>query len=278
MSLRGWLIDRLLLKRPRIRRWLTRLVEGDRDLDVQLMHTAIRVNTVREHGYVRAGRMMERSSFLNDEAPVLLALASILPWADGFVDVGANVGIHSKILHRLSVLYPQLRFFAFEADPDTARRLAETLRGTGARLFPCAASDHNGTLEFARGAVSHVSTRRDLTSSYQLDETFKVEGRRLDDCGIEGRRLVLKIDVEGQEWEVVQGAAGLFAAGRVVAVFLDGASESARIAAYLRAKGFSLFEARTLIACTGDVVPYAILAIDLAQLPRSLPASQPAAS
>ncbi len=268
MSLRGWLVDRLILKQPRIRRWLTRLAEGDRDRDVLLMHTAIHVNTVKEHGYVRAARLMERSSFLNDEAPVLLALSSLLPSADGLVDVGANVGIHSKILHRFSVLYPQLRFFAFEADPDTARRLAETLRDTDVRLFPCAASSQNGTLEFARGAVSHVSTRRDLTSSYQLNETFKVECRRLDDCEIEGSRLILKIDVEGQEWDVVQGAEAWFRAGRVLAVFLDGASESARIAAYLRGQGFSLFDGRTLVACAGDRLPYAILAIDLAKLNR----------
>ncbi len=275
MSLRGWLIDRLLLKQPRIRRLLTRLFEGDHDRDVALMHTAIHINTIREHGYVRAARLMERSSFLNDEAPVLIALASLLPAADGFVDVGANVGIHSKILHRVRALYPHLHFHAFEADPDTARRLEKTLRDTNVRLFPFAAGNRNGTLEFARGAVSHVSTRRDLTSSYQLNETFQVECRRLDACPLEGRRLILKIDVEGQEWDVVEGAQGLFDAGRVLAVFLDGASQAERIATYLRTRGFSLFEARTLTPCNGDAIPYALLAIDLAKL-AALPASAPA--
>jgi hypothetical protein len=48
MSLRGWLVDRLLLKRPRVRRWVTRLLEGNRDADALLLHTPVRVNTIRE--------------------------------------------------------------------------------------------------------------------------------------------------------------------------------------------------------------------------------------
>ncbi len=259
MSLRGWLVDRLLLKQPRVRRWLTRLLEGDRDTDVLLLHTPVRVNTVREHGYLRASRMIARSSFLNDEVAALLALAGLLPEADAFVDVGANVGIYAKILHRFSVLRPELRFYAFEADPDTARRLAATLAGTKVEVFAHAVGDRETELEFARGAVSHVSTRRDLVTRYQLDDTFKVRCRPLDAVGLVGRNLVLKIDVEGQELAVLHGAAGLFAAGRVRAVFLDGAADSEQVAAFLRGHGFAFYDARTLLPAAG--IPYALLAL-----------------
>jgi FkbM family methyltransferase len=265
MSLRAWLVDRLLLKQPRVRRALTRLLEGDRDLDIVLMHTAIHVNTLREHGYVRASRMMPRSSFLHDEASVLLALGGVLPFADAFIDIGANVGVYSKILHRFRSLYPHLRFHAFEADPDTARRLAATLRDTTVTLHPLALADQDGRLEFSRGAVSHVSTRRDLATKYQTDDQFSTECRRLDSCAIEGNRLILKIDVEGQEWAVLQGAAALFAAQRVLAVFLDGTSEPTRIADFLRTRDFILFDARTLTPVTGEI-PYALLGIDAMHL------------
>lgn len=259
MSLRGWLVDRLLLKQPRVRRWLTRLLEGDRDTDVSLLHTPVHVNTIREHGYLRASRMIARSSFLNDEVSALLAIAGLLPEADAFVDVGANVGIYSKILHRFAAIHPDLRFYAFEADPDTARRLAVTLAGTKVELFAHAVGDRETELEFARGAVSHVSTRRDLATRYQLDETFKVRCRPLDAVGLVGRNLVLKIDVEGQELAVLQGAAGLFAAGRVRAVFLDGAADGAEVAAFLRRHGFDFYDARTLRPAAD--LPYALLAL-----------------
>lgn len=42
------------------------------------MHTAIRANTIREHDYVCASRMMARSSFLNEEASALVALTGLL--------------------------------------------------------------------------------------------------------------------------------------------------------------------------------------------------------
>ena len=259
MSWRGYLIDRLILKQPRLRRWLTRLIYGNREIDIPLLHCPVRVHTIRENGYVRASRLGETSSFYHDEAPVLLALAGLLPWADTFVDCGANVGIYSKLLERFRTLYPQLEFHAFEADPDTARRLAATLAGTGAHVHGVALSDAPGRLRFVRGAVSHVSTRADLASRYQLTETFDVEAQRLDAVGLTGRRLIMKVDVEGQELAVLRGAEQLFAAERVLAVFLDGCGEAPAVAAFLRARGFEFFDARTLRRA--DDLPYALLGL-----------------
>jgi len=271
MSFQGWLIDRLLLKRPRFRRWLTGLLEGDRDLQVQLMHTGICVNTIREHGYVRASRMMPRSSFLNDESAVLLALAALLGSADAFVDAGANVGVYTKILHRFSSMYPQLRYYAFEADPETASRLRRTLADTSATVFPVALAEREGSLEFVRGAVSHVSTRRDLATSYQTGETFTVACRRLDASDLVGKGIVLKIDVEGQEWNVLRGASGLFDANRILAVFLDGMAEPEPEAEYLRQQDFVLFDARTLKPAETSL-PYALLAVHRDHLRHQLAA------
>lgn len=259
MSWRRYLIDRLILKRPRIRRFITRILYGDRERDVLLLHSPVRIHTIRENGYLRAARLAETSSFYNDEAPVLLALAALLPLADAFVDVGANVGIYSKLLHRFTTLYPKLEFHAFEADPETAARLAASLAGTSAQVHVVALADAPGRLRFVRGAVSHVSTRADLATRYQLAETFEVETRRLDSVSIAGRRLLLKIDVEGQELSVLHGAEAFFAANRVLAVFLDGYGQPAEIAAFLRARGFDFYDARTLQPA--DDLPYALLAI-----------------
>ena len=246
MSLQGWLIDRLILRQPRLRRWLTRLKEGDRVIDVELFHTAIHINTVREHGYLRASRISVTSSFHNDEAPVLMALAAILPFADAFIDAGANVGVYSKILHRFGALYPNLEFHAIEADPDTAVRLRETLKDTSVRIHNVALAECSGRLRFVRGAVSHVSTRESLAAACHVDDYFEVAAVRLDSLPISGQRLVIKVDVEGQEWTVLRGAENFFSAGRVLAVYVDGHKEGATIAAYLRERGFELFDGRTL--------------------------------
>ena len=259
MSLRGYLVDRLLLKRPRFRRWLTRLIHGDHDRDVFLLHDRVRVNTIRENGYLRAARLGVTSSFYNDEAPVLMALAGLLPWADTVIDVGANVGIYSKLLHRFTSLYPSIEFHAFEADPETAQRLAATLADTRAHVYQVAVSDANTRLRFTRGAVSHVSTRSDLATSYQFGEYFEVEARRLDSFELRGRSLILKIDVEGQELPVLIGSEGLFSQERVLAVFLDGYGDKDRVAEFLISRGFDFYDGRTLQRV--ESLPYALLAV-----------------
>jgi FkbM family methyltransferase len=262
MSLKGWLIDRLIIRQPRLRRFVTRLKDGDRDRDVQLFHTPIRINTIREHGYLRASRLSETSSFHNDEAPVLMSLSAILPFADAFIDAGANVGVISKILHRLVALRPELEFHAIEADPLTAARLRATLNGTTVRIHNLALAEVSGRLRFVRGAVSHVSTRDTLAASCHVADNFEIDAVRLDSLPVSGRRIVIKIDVEGQEQSVLCGAEKLFADDRVLAVYLDGHKNSAAIAAFLRGHGFALFDGRTLDPTPGEPA-YSLLAVNL---------------
>ena len=43
-------IDRYFLKQPRLRRFVTRLLEGERERDVPLLGTPLRVHPIKEHG------------------------------------------------------------------------------------------------------------------------------------------------------------------------------------------------------------------------------------
>jgi len=260
MSFKGWIIDRVILRNPRLRRWLTVLKDGDHDRDVLLFHTPVRINTLRENGYLRASRLSNTSSFHNDEAPVLMSLASILPFADAFVDAGANVGVISKILHRLVSLHPQLEFHAVEADPLTAARLRLTLADTSATVHNLALAQSAGRLRFVRGAVSHVSTREELAASCHTKDGFEIDSARLDSLPIKGSRIVIKIDVEGQELAVLQSAEKLLIDGRVLAVYLDGHSDSTDIATLLRSHDFTLFDGRTL-SPTPAAPAYSLLAV-----------------
>lgn len=253
------LFDRYFVKQPRIRRLLTRLLAGDRDIDVPLLGSSIRVNTIKENGYLVASRLAGYSALLRDEVPTMLNLACLLNDGDTFVDIGANVGIYCLNLARMKRVCTNTRFYAFEANPDTFSRLAPNAKSMGVIAQNIALSDRQGTLEFVGGAVSHVFTTVENSNAYSLaNERTSVPCTRLDQIEIAGDSIMLKIDVEGQEKSVLDGAAGLFRAHRIKAVYLDG-YKARSIEGFLKDEGFSLFDGRTLAPTEGGV--FSLLAL-----------------
>jgi hypothetical protein len=81
---------------------------------------------------------------------------------------------------------------------------------------------------------------------------------RLSDEGIVGESIVLKIDVEGQELEVLRGASELFEAGRIKAVYLDG-YKAAAVEDFLRRYDFQFFDGQTMQPVSGNV--FSLLAV-----------------
>jgi FkbM family methyltransferase len=258
MTLRG-LFDKHFIKRPAVRRFITRLIEGDRDLEVSLFGGKLNVNSVREHGYLRASRTGAWSSVFGDEAAVLMSLASLLSQIDTIVDAGANVGLFSVTLGRFQKLFPGLKIFAFEADPDTFSRLKRNLSSPNQTACNFAVGEEPGTLTFVRGAVSHVTTTVDQANAYSLAETFEVECRRLDSFDVPGANVLLKIDVEGQELAVLRGASRWFDHGRCAVVYIDGFERRSEVIAFLKGHDFALFDGRTLEPARDDT--FSLLAI-----------------
>ena len=218
-----YLIDRYFLKKPWLRRFVTRLLEGDHDCQVNLFGASMIVHSVKEHGYLRSSRIANRSALLRDELPVMLNLAALIAAGDTFLDIGANVGVFTNTFSRFTSLLSGFRIYAFEANPDTFRRLRQNVENQAVYCAYAALSDHSGFLDFVPGAVSHVFTTLDNASVYSLStQAVSVPCCRMDSLDLIGDSLILKIDVEGQELNVLNGATGLFAAGRVKAVFVDG--------------------------------------------------------
>jgi FkbM family methyltransferase len=254
----NYFFDRYFIKQPRLRRFVTSLFESDRDLDVEVAGATLRINSRREHGYLRASRLIKRNGTLRDELPVLMNLFAIIRDGDTFVDIGANTGLFTHSMARLTGLYPRFKIYSIEAHPNTYSRLSSR-EGNRVTYMNLAMSDTAGELEFIDGAVSHVFTAIDKQNSYNIPgETITVHSRRLDDLEFDSDSIVLKIDVEGQELRVLEGASGILTNGSVRAVYLDG-YDDASINDLLIGYGFKLYDGRTLRPVVGKT--FSLLAL-----------------
>ena len=137
---------------------------------------------------------------------------------DVFVDVGANIGSYSWLAkeHRVRDI------FMFEPDRTNCRLLMRTLRANRLEhvfLVPFAASASAGVATFypdrASGATGSLENHRlnahSLHAAYGMGESLAVPTLPLDLFAdfCHGKRVLIKIDVEGAEASVFAGAMDL---------------------------------------------------------------------
>ncbi|CAA9352054.1 MAG: hypothetical protein AVDCRST_MAG68-3732 [uncultured Gemmatimonadetes bacterium] len=120
---------------------------------------------------------------------------------DGFVDVGANVGVYALLA--ASRVGPTGRVVCFEPGRQPLRRLRENLELNGldnVEVLPFAVSDRAGTIRFdtAAGTTGHMASGGGAT-----EEATSV---RLDDVLPEGAWAMGKMDIEGAEPLALRGA------------------------------------------------------------------------
>ena len=145
------------------------------------------------------------------------------------VDIGANLGEWAVPLARR--VGPAGRVLAIEPTPRTAAALDKTLAANAlaqAKVIRCAIDDHDGTVEFAVPIVTSVridtGTAR-IAPASAGNEALLVVSRSLDslapECCLDRIDLV-KIDVEGHERQVLDGARVTLAHFRPVLVLETG--------------------------------------------------------
>ena len=149
------------------------------------------------------------------ETALLECLAAHLKPGDVLYDVGAHIGYISLVAARL--VGPQGKVFAFEADPENARRItghAEMNALPQVELVGAAVWSERKTLSFYRAAATSSRNTGAVTTLEQgqsADGVIVVEAMTLDHFAADHRSpAVVKIDVEGAEEEVLKGAEEVF--------------------------------------------------------------------
>lgn len=242
----GWLVWKLFIENPRFRLWTTKLFIRDTNTHIDIAGSKIYANTINEIGYIRAAKNANSNVVFRDEMASIINICLIISPQDTFIDIGANVGLYSSIVSRLQHVYPRMKFYAFEANPETGERLKKTLLDKNTTIEILGLSDSERVIPFAKGAVSGVfGASTDAYNNRNPDWVVNISTRRLDSFALDGDSMIMKIDVEGHEWEVLQGASKFFDENRIKAVYLDGYKDE-RIPSFLSDYGFVAFDGRSL--------------------------------
>lgn len=144
------------------------------------------------------------------------------------VDIGANIGQFSAAI---LLFAPDTSLLAVEPDPDVHARLTAHLASArNVRTVCAAAGAETGTLPLQRAALPVMSTlRADGLSGYDLVGSVEVAVLTLDELTRDVPTVdLLKIDVEGFELEVLQGAQAVLRRTRFLLVELGLGREQSR--------------------------------------------------
>lgn len=244
---------RIVLTNPRLRRVLQNIFYPNTSNFRNLLGASVFINSQKELGYYRATKSALSNVVFRDEVPKLMALMSLIRTGTTFVDCGANVGLWSAQFAKMGAIVKDLKVMAFEANSDTFSRLKKTCdQFTNVQCFNVALSDSARTLDMVEGAVSGVFGVHE--SDFQIArKSHKVQALPLDDFLADARDIVMKVDVEGHEWEVVKGAERVIKSGNLRAILLDGILErnKAVMLAFLADHNFSIYDCDTLQRYSG---------------------------
>ena len=161
---------------------------------------------------------------LHEFADMMLAL-HLLREGDLFLDIGANIGTYTVLASGIC----RAKTWAFEPDHDTVQRLKRNIAVNSldalVKVYECALGAEQGEVAFTFGldTVNRIAAANDK-------KVRRVRGERLDTLIVDSQPIMLKLDVEGAEEDVLQGAKALLARPCLKVVELETVTpESARL-------------------------------------------------
>lgn len=138
-------------------------------------------------------------------------------------DIGANLGVVSSFIKKK---LPSAQLYSFEPNPDLYQSLQKTLKLNGcnnSRVVNKAISDVNGHLPFDFRSDCRAAARI-VQEESEIQYTKSVESVTLDDyCANEQIPQIdlLKVDVEGYEAKVFEGAKQLLSQKRISYIYFE---------------------------------------------------------
>jgi len=139
------------------------------------------------------------------------------------VDAGANIGLYTGLLSR--IVGPGGHVIAIEPDRDNFTSLlagVEANRWTNVECHECALNDKQEDLILAKDPCNSGNHRLAThQGSPRSGNSTTVRGRSLDDL-VDGRRVgFIKIDVQGWELRVLQGARETLGSGEPLSMLVE---------------------------------------------------------
>lgn len=156
------------------------------------------------------------------ELPLTRLVTSVARRSPGglMIDVGANYGYFALLW---ASLHPANRAIAFEPAPANAAALSANIADNGfasrIEVIPAAVGRERGEVRFSQNTeqsgwsrISETEANGQALPLVTLDESLPAA---------RGAIALLKIDTEGHDWAVLEGASGLFASRRVEVVVFE---------------------------------------------------------
>jgi FkbM family methyltransferase len=175
----------------------------------------------------------------------------LLEAGDQVVDAGANIGYMTSLFAARVGHHGTVH--SFEPHPQIRKKLTSNIdrfsqNGSSAsiKVYECALGDINGTanlVELDSFATNHGSAFLDDASpTARVAARYPVEVKLLDDVFFTGEFQLLKIDVEGHELKLIQGAQRLLHQKRVRhVIYEDHTQGKSGIAEIFSRNGYTVY-------------------------------------